>query len=77
MKDTPVNDFFSRGGRIREDGLMAHDLLLVQVKKPSESKGPWGEGNPGCDDWLSVGLPGVSSCRVQALEASVYGGLFH
>jgi branched-chain amino acid transport system substrate-binding protein len=41
MKDTPVNDFFSRGGRIREDGLMAHDLLLVQVKKPAESKGTW------------------------------------
>jgi branched-chain amino acid transport system substrate-binding protein len=39
MKDTPVNDFFSQGGRIREDGLFAHDLLLVQAKKPSESKG--------------------------------------
>jgi branched-chain amino acid transport system substrate-binding protein len=41
MKDTPVNDFFSRGGKIREDGLHVHDLLLVQVKKPSESKAPW------------------------------------
>lgn len=41
MKDTPVNDFFARGGKIREDGLMAHDLLLVQVKSPLESKAPW------------------------------------
>jgi branched-chain amino acid transport system substrate-binding protein len=41
MKDTPVNDFFSRNGKIREDGLHTHDLLLVQVKKPSESKAEW------------------------------------
>lgn len=41
MKDTPVNDLFAHNGKIREDGLHVHDLLLVQVKKPSESKGPW------------------------------------
>ena len=41
MRKQPVNDFFSRNGRLREDGLMVHDLLLVQVKSPEESKGPW------------------------------------
>ncbi|GGC62183.1 ABC transporter substrate-binding protein [Chelatococcus reniformis] len=41
MKDRPVDDFFARNGRIREDGLMVHDLYLVRVKAPSESKGPW------------------------------------
>jgi branched-chain amino acid transport system substrate-binding protein len=41
MKATPVNDFFSKGGRIREDGLYVHDMMLVQVKTPAESKGPW------------------------------------
>jgi branched-chain amino acid transport system substrate-binding protein len=41
MRETPVEDFFSRHGRLREDGLMVHDLLLVQVKKPEESKYPW------------------------------------
>ena len=41
MKKTPVNDFFTRNGHIREDGLMVHDMYLFQVKKPSESFGPW------------------------------------
>ena len=41
MKKTPVNDFFSKGGVIREDGRMVHDMYLIQVKKPSESKRPW------------------------------------
>lgn len=41
MKKTPVNDFFAKNGVIREDGRMVHDMYLVQVKKPSESKYPW------------------------------------
>lgn len=41
MKATPVDDFFSHGGRIREDGRMVHDLYLLQVKAPSEQKYPW------------------------------------
>jgi branched-chain amino acid transport system substrate-binding protein len=41
MREMPVEDFFSRHGRLREDGLMVHDLLLVQVKKPEDSKYPW------------------------------------
>jgi branched-chain amino acid transport system substrate-binding protein len=41
MKDTPINDFFAKNGKIREDGRMVHDMLLVQVKTPEESKGPW------------------------------------
>ncbi|NEW87730.1 MULTISPECIES: ABC transporter substrate-binding protein [Rhodopseudomonas] len=41
MRDQPVNDFFARGGKLREDGLMVHDLMLVQVKTPDESKYPW------------------------------------
>jgi branched-chain amino acid transport system substrate-binding protein len=41
MRATPVEDFFSRNGRLRADGLMVHDLILVQVKTPEESKYPW------------------------------------
>ncbi|WBU31504.1 ABC transporter substrate-binding protein [Rhodopseudomonas palustris] len=41
MREKPVNDFFARGGKLREDGLMIHDLMLVQVKTPEESKYPW------------------------------------
>jgi branched-chain amino acid transport system substrate-binding protein len=41
MRALPVNDFFAKNGKVREDGRMVHDMLLVQVKKPSESKGPW------------------------------------
>jgi branched-chain amino acid transport system substrate-binding protein len=41
MREMPIEDFFSRNGHLREDGLMVHDLMLVQVKKPEESKYPW------------------------------------
>ena len=41
MKDTPINDFFAKNGKIREDGRHVHDFYLLQVKKPQESKYPW------------------------------------
>lgn len=41
MAKTPVNDMFAKDGRIREDGRMVHDMYLVKVKTPSDSKGEW------------------------------------
>ncbi len=41
MREMPVNDFFAKNGKIREDGLMVHDMYLAQVKSPEESKGPY------------------------------------
>ena len=41
IREKPVEDFFARNGRLRDDNLMVHDLMLVQVKKPDESKYPW------------------------------------
>jgi branched-chain amino acid transport system substrate-binding protein len=41
MRAAPIEDFFARHGRLREDGLMVHDLYLAEVKTPRESKAPW------------------------------------
>ena len=41
MRSTPINDFFVKGGKIREDGRMVHEMYLYEVKKPAESKGAW------------------------------------
>jgi branched-chain amino acid transport system substrate-binding protein len=41
MKATPVNDFMTKNGKIRDDGTLVRDMYLFEVKKPSESKGPW------------------------------------
>ncbi len=41
MKTIPIADFFTEKGRIREDGRMVHDMYLVEVKQPSESRYPW------------------------------------
>ena len=41
MREIPVDDFFAHDGHIREDGRLVHDMYLVQVKTPEESKGPW------------------------------------
>jgi branched-chain amino acid transport system substrate-binding protein len=41
LKSKPINDFVIRNGHIQEDGSLVHDMFLYEVKKPSESKGPW------------------------------------
>ena len=41
MKETPVNDFMTKNGKILENGRLIRDMYLFEVKKPSESKGPW------------------------------------
>jgi branched-chain amino acid transport system substrate-binding protein len=41
MKATPVNDFMTKNGHIREDGTLVRDMYLFEVKNPSESSGPW------------------------------------
>jgi len=41
MKKTPVNDMFAKNATIRPDGRLVHDMYLMEVKKPSESKYPW------------------------------------
>ncbi len=62
MKSTPINDMFAKGGKIREDGRMTHDMYLFEVKKPSESKGRW-------DNYkLLATIPGDQA--FQSLDAS-------
>jgi branched-chain amino acid transport system substrate-binding protein len=41
LKKTKINDLFTKGGYIRADGLMVHDMYAMQVKSPQESKYPW------------------------------------
>ena len=41
MRELPINDVFAKNGKIREDGRMLHDMYLMQVKTPAESKRPW------------------------------------
>ena len=36
-----IADMYTENGTIRADGLMEHAMLVVQVKTPAESKGPW------------------------------------
>jgi branched-chain amino acid transport system substrate-binding protein len=40
LKKLPINDFYAKG-TIRADGRMVHDMYLVAVKSPAESKKPW------------------------------------
>ena len=41
MKEMPSEDPLFGKGKIRVDGRHVHDMYLVEVKKPEESKGPW------------------------------------
>ena len=41
LKSMKLEDMFAQNGYVREDGRMVHDMYVVQVKKPDESKAPW------------------------------------
>ena len=41
LKKTKISDMFTKDGQIRPDGRMVHDMYLMEVKKPAESKYPW------------------------------------
>jgi branched-chain amino acid transport system substrate-binding protein len=41
MKETPTDDKLFGKGTVRADGRKIHPMYLFEVKKPSESKGPW------------------------------------
>ena len=41
LKKTKINDLFAKNGYIRADGVMIHDMYVMQVKTPQESKYPW------------------------------------
>jgi branched-chain amino acid transport system substrate-binding protein len=41
LRRTRINDLFTKGGYIRADGVMIHDMYVMQVKSPQESKYAW------------------------------------
>jgi branched-chain amino acid transport system substrate-binding protein len=41
LKKMKINDMFVKGGYIRADGVMIHNMFVMQVKTPQESKYPW------------------------------------
>jgi branched-chain amino acid transport system substrate-binding protein len=41
LKKTKINDVYVQGGYVRGDGVMVHNMYLMQVKKPADSKEPW------------------------------------
>ncbi|PDT04625.1 ABC transporter permease [Rhizobium chutanense] len=64
LHDMPVDDVFGRGGTVGANGRMIHDMYLLQVKKPSDSKEPWDYFNvlatiPGKEAYID---PAKSGC---------------
>jgi branched-chain amino acid transport system substrate-binding protein len=41
MRAIPVSDMFTKNAVLRADGRLVHDMLLVEVKAPEQSKYPW------------------------------------
>jgi branched-chain amino acid transport system substrate-binding protein len=41
LKKMKINDMYTTNGSIRADGVMVHDMFVMQVKTPAESKAPW------------------------------------
>ena len=41
LRQSKVNDMYAKGGYVRGDGSMIHDMYLMQVKTPEASTTPW------------------------------------
>ncbi|HEY1384375.1 MAG TPA: ABC transporter substrate-binding protein, partial [Dongiaceae bacterium] len=41
LHSMPVDDIFAHGGKVGPNGRMIHDMYLMEVKKPEESKQDW------------------------------------
>ncbi|SCU75352.1 ABC-type branched-chain amino acid transport system, periplasmic component [Cupriavidus necator] len=41
LKSHKINDVFAKNGLVRADGRMMHDMYLMEVKAPGESRTPW------------------------------------
>ena len=41
LRSMPIQDAFARNATLRADGKLIHDMYLVSVKSPAESKEPW------------------------------------
>lgn len=41
MRTTKFNDMYIKDGHLRPDGRVVHNMYLMQVKTPAESKSPW------------------------------------
>ena len=41
LKKMKINDMYTTNGYVRADGVMVHDMYVMQVKTPEESKAPW------------------------------------
>ncbi|HEV7255359.1 MAG TPA: ABC transporter substrate-binding protein [Mesorhizobium sp.] len=64
LREMPVDDFFGRGGTVGANGRMIHDMYLLEVKKPADSKEEWDYFNvlatiPGNEAYID---PAKSGC---------------
>ena len=66
MREMPINDFFAKNGRIREDGRMVHDMYVYEVKKPSEFEGRLGLLQASRSDPRRSGVPSAQGQRLPA-----------
>jgi branched-chain amino acid transport system substrate-binding protein len=41
MREMPIDDFMTHGGKLRIDGRVLRDMFLYEVKTPAESEYPW------------------------------------
>lgn len=66
LHELPVDDVFGRGGTVGKNGRMIHDMYLLEVKKPADSKTPWDYYNvlatiPGKEAYID---PAKSGCEL-------------
>ena len=74
MKEMPTDDPLFGKGTIRADGRKIHPMYLYEVKKPSESKGPWDYYKLVTRDPRRSGLPAARSGRLPAGQQAANAG---
>jgi branched-chain amino acid transport system substrate-binding protein len=41
MRNLPIKDTFTDSGTLRADGLLQHDMYVMEIKRPDQSSGEW------------------------------------
>lgn len=62
LRGMEINDMFATGGTVYDNGRMAHDMYLAEVKSPDQSTGAW--------DYLNIVRTIPASEAFQTVEAS-------
>ena len=73
MRDIPVNDFYAKNGKVREDGRMVHDMYFVPGQEARRIRPARGTTTRSCRPFRAIKLLSVGRRRLPAGQTAISG----